>query len=317
MNPRYLGAALLALISVPAAAAAPLDEPIKPVPLSLHQDPARAALGRQLFHDARLSANNRVSCASCHDLARGGADRHLRSQGFAGGQTAVNTPTVLNAALNFRQFWNGRAATLEEQIDLVVENPVEMGSTWPDVLRKLGQDPAYRRAFAAAYAGGLTKANIQDAIASYERTLITPNARFDRYLRGDANAITETEKAGYAKFKRYGCVACHQGVNVGGNMFQKFGVMGDYFARRGAASVADQGRFAVTRDPADLHVFKVPSLRNVSETGPYFHDASAATLAQAVDVMFQFQLGRSGSQRDKDDIIAFLKTLNATPEGQP
>jgi cytochrome c peroxidase len=112
-------------------------------------------------------------------------------------------------------------------------------------------------------------------------------------------------------------VACHQGVNVGGNMFQKFGVMGDYFARRGAASVADQGRFAVTRDPADLHVFKVPSLRNVSETGPYFHDASAATLAQAVDVMFQFQLGRSGSQRDKDDIIAFLKTLNATPEGQP
>ena len=311
-----LHAALLLAVAMPAAAL-PLDEPIKPVPLSLNQDPGRAALGRQLFHDARLSANNRVSCASCHDLGRGGVDRLARSSGFAGGLTAVNTPTVLNAALNFRQFWNGRAATLEEQIDKVVENPVEMGSSWPEVLRKVGQDPAYRRAFAAVYADGVTKTNIQNAIASYERTLITPNARFDRYLRGDANAISQVEKTGYAKFKHFGCVACHQGVNVGGNMFQRFGVMGDYFARRGAVNAADEGRYQVTHDPADLHVFKVPSLRNVAQTAPYFHDASAATLEQAVDVMFQFQLGRVGSARDKADIIAFLKTLNALPEGQP
>jgi cytochrome c peroxidase len=313
MTSRLFAAALLTVLP---AGAAPLDEPIKPVPLSLHQDPARAALGRQLFHDARLSANNRVSCASCHDLARGGADRRQRSQGFGGGLTAVNTPTVLNAALNFRQFWDGRAATLEEQIDKVVENPVEMGSSWPEVLRKVGQDAGYRRSFAALYAGGVTKANIQNAIASYERTLITPNARFDRYLRGESDAITQAEKIGYAKFKQFGCVACHQGVNVGGNMFQKFGVMGDYLGQRGA-TVADQGRYQATRDPADLHVFKVPSLRNVSETGPYFHDASAATLEQAIDVMFQFQLGRAGSKQDRADIIAFLKTLNATPEGQP
>lgn len=316
MSARCRAAAPLLLAAL-AAPAAELDEPVKPVPLSLNQDPNRAALGRQLFHDARLSANNRVACASCHDLGRGGVDRRARSSGFDGSLTALNTPTVLNAALNFRQFWDGRAATLEEQIGQVVENPVEMGSSWPEVLRKIGRDAGYRRSFAAIYRDGVTKANIQNAIASYERTLITPNARFDRYLRGDANAITAAEKAGYAKFKQFGCVACHQGVNLGGNMFQKFGVMGDYFARRGAVGPADQGRYRITHDAADLHVFKVPGLRNVAQTAPYFHDASAATLEQAVEVMFQYQLGRIGSKQDYADIIAFLKTLNALPEGQP
>src|SRR5476651_1027229 len=289
-----------------AAADTPLDEPIKPVPLTLHQDPARAALGRRLFNDARLSANNSVSCASCHDLARGGGDLQARSLGFRGQPTQVNTPTVLNAALNFKQFWNGRADTLEAQIDMVVRNPVEMGSSWAQILGKLARDPAYTSAFAAAYRDGLTAANVRDAIASYERTLITPNARFDQYLRGDANAITAAEKTGYAKFKQFGCVACHQGVNVGGNMFQKFGVMGDYFAQRGGANDADRGRYAVTHNPDDLHVFKVPSLRNVTRSAPYFHDGSAATLEQAIDVMFKFQLGRNGSKQDKADIIQFL-----------
>src|SRR5471030_2902499 len=281
-----------------AAADAPLDEPIKPVPLTLHQDPARAALGRRLFNDARLSANNSVSCASCHDLARGGGDLQARSLGFRGQPTQVNTPTVLNAALNFKQFWNGRADTLEAQIDIVVRNPIEMGSNWPQILDKLTRDAGYTRAFAAAYRNGLTAANVRDAIASYERTLITPNARFDRYLRGERNAITADEKTGYAKFKQYG-------------------VMGDYFARRGGGNEADQGRYALTHNAEDLHVFKVPSLRNVAQTAPYFHDASAVTLEEAFDAMFKFQLGRVGSKEDEAFIIQFLKTLSSAPTGQP
>jgi cytochrome c peroxidase len=296
-----------------------LDEPIQPVPLSLHQNPAQAELGRRLFGDARLSANNRVSCASCHDIAHGGGDKLPRSTGFDGRPTTLNTPTVLNAALNFRQFWDGRADTLETQVDMVIRNPTEMGSNWPDILAKLGRDAGYVRDFAAAYRDGLTAANISHAIASYERTLITPDSRFDRYLRGDRNAISEAEKTGYARFKQYGCVACHQGVNVGGNMFQKFGVMGDYFTRRGAGPRrdADMGRYLLTNKADDLHVFKVPGLRNVARTAPYFHDASAATLEEAIDVMFKFQLGRVGSKEDKEFIAHFLNSLSAAPAPLP
>jgi cytochrome c peroxidase len=291
------------------AAVPPAAEPIQPVPLAHGQDLARADLGRRLFNDTRLSANNTVACVSCHNMARGGADGRDRSVGFSGLRTGVNAPTVLNAAFNFRQFWNGRAASLEEQVDAVIQNPVEMGSKWPDVIAKLAGDADYRRAFAASYKDGITKANVQNAIATYERTLVTPNSRFDQYLRGDADAITPVEKAGYAKFKQYGCVACHQGVNVGGNMYQKFGVMGDYFAGR-AVTPADEGRFAVTHDAADKHVFKVPSLRNVALTAPYFHDGSAKTLEDAVDVMFRVQLGRMASKEDKAAIVKFLHTLS-------
>ena len=300
-----------------AAPAAPAGEPITPVPLSLHQDPAKAALGRRLFNDVRLSGNSSVSCASCHNVARGGGDQRAKSLGFLGKPGAVNAPTVLNAALNFKQFWDGRADTLEAQLDMVIHNPVEMGSSWEAVLAKLAGDAAYRDGFAAAYRDGLTIANLRHAIVSYERTLITPNARFDQYLRGDANAITAAEKTGYAKFKQFGCVACHQGVNVGGNRYQKFGVMGDYYARRGGGNAADLGRYAVTHSPGDLHVFKVPSLRNVARTAPYFHDASAATLEEAIDVMFKFQLGRVGSKQDQAFIVKFLKTLSSAPAGRP
>jgi len=298
------------------SAAAPLNEPIKPLPALANQDPARVVLGRQRVHDPRLSANGRVSCASCHRADHGGADAGVRSVGFAGQATGVNAPTVLNAALNFRQFWNGRADTLEQQINMVIQNPVEMGSVWADVVRKVSQDENYGRAFKAAYPEGVTPGTIQNAIASYERTLLTPNSRFDRYLRGDSNAISTTEKAGYLKFKQYGCIACHQGVNVGGNMFQKFGVMGDYFASRGESTEADLGRYLVTREPADEHVFKVPSLRNVALTAPYFHDGSAKTLDAAVDVMFRYQLGRVAAPEDKAAIIQFLNTLTGDLEGK-
>lgn len=298
------------LLGLPcSSSAAPLDEPIKPIFAASTQDPIRAELGRQLFHDVRLSANNSVSCMSCHDLENGGADSRDHSVGFSGKLTDVNAPTVLNAALNFKQFWNGRADSLESQIHAVIQNPVEMGSQWVDVVAKVSQDANYKVAFATAYPDGVTPANIANAIATFERTLITPNSPFDRYLGGDPNAISSEEKAGYLKFKQYGCIACHQGVNVGGNMFQKFGVMGDYFKMRGNPSEADLGRYLVTEEDEDRNVFKVPGLRNVALTAPYFHDATAKTLEDAVDVMFKYQLGRIASPDDKRLIIKFLHTL--------
>ncbi len=313
----------LALAAAVAAALAggakgqPLDEPIKPIPTVTREDPSRVAIGRRLFTDVRLSANDQVSCASCHDLGRGGSNGKPFSVGFRGNATTVNVPTLFNASFNFRQFWNGRAETLEAQIDEVVHNSTEMGSDWSDVVRKVGADPAYRAAFAAAYPEGVSRTSIAGALAAFERTLVTPNSRFDRYLRGDASAIDATERSGYEKFKRYGCIACHQGVNVGGNMFQKFGVMGDYFAARGHAGEADLGRYLVTHDERDRHVFKVPGLRNVELTAPYFHDGSAATLEAAVAIMFRYQLGRIATPGDTQAIVAFLKTLTGERPSWP
>jgi cytochrome c peroxidase len=297
--------------------AAPLNEPIRPLPATVSQDPRRVEIGRELFHDVRLSANNQLSCTSCHDLKNGGADHRARSLGFGGKEIGINTPTVFNAALNFKQFWNGRVDSLEMQIDYSVRSSVIFNSTWPDVIAKLSQDTHYQSSFAAVYENGITAATIQNAIASFERTLITPNARFDRYLRGDATALSDAEKVGYAKFKQYGCIACHQGVNVGGNMFQKLGVMEDYFAKRTRLTNADIGRYLATQEESDKYFFKVPSLRNVALTAPYFHDASAKTLEEAVDVMAKYQLGRVISSEDKQAIVQFLNTLTGELAGKP
>nr|WP_314528665.1 cytochrome c peroxidase [uncultured Pseudomonas sp.] len=313
----------LHLLLVPAlgaclsAAAAPLDEPLKPLPAVPQQDAQRVALGRQLFNETRLSVNGALSCASCHQLAKGGADNKAFSIGFAGLPVAINTPSVLNASLNFRQFWNGRADSLEAQIHEVVQSPSEMGSNWQHVVQTLSADATYRASFANAYPDGVTMENVQDALATYERTLISSNSRFDQYLLGDTQILSREEKYGYQRFKEYGCIACHQGVNIGGNMYQKFGVMGDYFQVRGNPSESDLGRYLVTHDEEDRNVFKVPSLRNVAVTAPYFHDGSAATLEEAVDVMFKFQLGRIPSAEDKTLIIKFLKTLTGEWEGKP
>ncbi|HEX4293568.1 MAG TPA: cytochrome-c peroxidase [Rhizomicrobium sp.] len=301
--------AIAAFCAICPAKAAPLDEPIAPLPRALNVDPARVSIGHRLFFDVRLSANARVSCSSCHDIAKGGSDGRRRSIGFRGEATSANAPTVFNAALNFKQFWNGKADSLEQQIDIVIQSPVEMGSKWTNVVAMAARDPAYHAAFASAYPDGVTKANIQNALASFERTLLTRDSSFDRYLRGDLNALSTEEKEGYGLFKQYGCVSCHQGVNIGGNMFQKFGVMADYFAQRRDVTASDLGRYLVTGAEDDRHVFKVPSLRNVALTAPYFHDGSAVTLEAAVDVMFRYQLGRISSKRDTAAIVAFLKTL--------
>ena len=317
MNLLHRAMLLLLCVLCANARAEPLDEPLKPLPKVEQQDARRVELGRRLFHEPRLSINNTLSCASCHQLDKNGADSRALSLGFDGKPVAFNTPTVFNAVLNFRQFWDGRVETLEEQSNVVITSPHEMGSDWSTVVERIASDADYRRDFAAAYPGGVSKANIQQALASFERTLLTPDSRFDQYLSGNTDILTLEEKYGYQRFKDYGCIACHQGVNIGGNMFQKFGVFGDYIADRGHPTKADQGRFNVTADEADRAVFKVPSLRNVALTAPYFHDGSAPTLERAVDVMFQYQLGRMPSDEDKALIIQFLQTLTGRWEGTP
>jgi len=297
--------------------AAPLDEALKPLPPVPVLDAATVELGRQLFNETQLSVNNTKSCASCHNLEAGGDDNRAFSLGFDGKPVLLNTPTVFNASLNFKQFWNARVDTLQAQVEQVVVSPMEMGNDWQTVVQTLSALPTYQAAFHRVYPDGVTAANVQDALATYERTLLTPNSRFDQYLQGNTDILTLEEKYGYQRFKEYGCISCHQGVNIGGNMFQKFGVMGDYFQARGNPTESDLGRYLVTKDEEDRNVFKVPSLRNVAVTAPYFHDASAKTLEDAVDVMFKYQLGRVPSADDKALIILFLKTLTGEWEGKP
>ncbi|MCX8086167.1 MAG: cytochrome-c peroxidase [Rhodocyclaceae bacterium] len=289
---------------------------VTPLPEPPALPAAKVALGERLFKEPRLSRDNSLACASCHRLEAGGVDHRPVSIGVGGAVGNINAPTVFNSALQFAQFWDGRAATLEEQAAGPVHNPVEMASNWEQVIAKLSADEGYRQAFAALYPDGITAANIVDAIATFERTLITPNARFDRFLRGEQEALTALELKGWQRFRELGCASCHQGRLLGGNMFQKFGVLRDYFSGR-PITAADLGRYNVTRREEDRHVFKVPSLRNVALTAPYFHDASAADLPQAVAVMGRHQLGRDLSHEDIEAIVAFLHTLTGEWRGKP
>ena len=284
-------------------------EPIKPIPTDIEVNADKAALGRTLFHDPRLSRDDTVSCASCHDLATGGDDGLKVSVGIEEQPGSINSPTVFNVGLNFKQFWDGRANTLEIQIDDPVQSPLEMGSLWPDVVAKLYRDPSYPELFKALYPDGISRNSIRNAIAEFMRSLTTPDSRFDRWLNGDEEALTAMELRGYELFKSYGCASCHQGANVGGNMFQVFGVLNEYFKKRGNITDADLGRYNVTGNPADRHSFKVPSLRMAVHTAPYLHDGTAETLRDAVDAMFEFQLGREAPGEDKEAIVAFIKTL--------
>ncbi|NET31992.1 MAG: cytochrome-c peroxidase [Cyanothece sp. SIO1E1] len=292
-------------------------EPIQPIPRYLALDPQKVKLGEQLFHDSRLSHDNTIACASCHQLKTGGTDRRVHSIGINGTVGFVNAPTVFNSGFNFKQFWDGRAETLEAQIDGPTHTNHEMGSSWPEIIAKLRQSSQYASSFSQIYPEGITSDTIKDAIATFERSLYTPNSRFDQFLRGDSDALSAAEKAGYQRFKVYGCISCHQGMQLGGNMFQTFGVMGNYLSDRGHITPADLGRFRVTQAEPDRYVFKVPGLRNVTLTAPYFHDGSAATLDAAVKVMAKYQLGRQIPQTDVDLIIKFFQTLTGEYQGRP
>jgi len=291
------------------------NQPITPIPLAIKLDARKVLLGERLYHDSRLSGDNTISCASCHDLKKGGTDRAKDSTGINRNLGPINSPTTYNSGFFFSQFWDGRAADLVEQAAGPVNNPKEMGSNWAEVVSKLSKDPSYTRAFAEVYANGVRGATICDAIAEYEKSLITPDSRFDRFLNGDNQALNADEKEGWRLFKEFGCISCHQGVGIGGNMYQTLGVMENYFDHRVPTKV-DQGRFNVTGQAWNRYQFKVPSLRNIEKTFPYLHDGSAATLKDVLQVMWKNQLGRSISDDESSKIVKFLKTLTGTYKGR-
>lgn len=309
------GAALPAVAAEEVLAQA--QEPIVPLPLHMALDPAKVALGERLFYDPRLSGSNTMACATCHHLDHGGADGLPQSMGATGTPLPRNTPTIFNVAFNATLNWDGGARTLEEHAERILLSPQLLHSAWPALLAKLQAIPDYYSAFASLYPGRLRAAHVLEALTTYERSLVTPNARFDRYLRGDAQALSLVEQRGYTLFKAYGCVACHQGINVGGNMFQKFGVMQEAPTPVPPSRPLDLGRFLRTQVARDRGVFRVPSLRNVALTAPYFHDGRAPTLAAAVTIMARVQLGRTLSAEDTQAIVRFLHTLTGEYRGQP
>lgn len=322
-----IGASLTIWIAIHAGAtteseapfAAPFGaEPIAPIPSGAALDLDKVRLGERLFHDVRLSRGDVVACASCHRLNGGGDDDRARSLSRVDGTPlAFNAPTVFNVALSFRLNWRGNFRTLEEQNEAVLLGPRLMNTSWEELLAKLRADPGYQAAFAAAYGDDPERAHVLDALAAFQRSLLTPDARFDRYLRGQRGAITDTEERGYRLFKAYGCAACHQGANVGGNLFQRFGIFDDPHSKPRPATEADLGRFALTGEERDRHVFRVPSLRNVGVTAPYFHDGRAPTLERAVEVMARRQLGRTLTEQEIDLIAGFLRTLTGQYQGRP
>jgi cytochrome c peroxidase len=284
-------------------------EPLQPLPSSVDVNMDKVLLGRSLYHDTALSGDGTIACVTCHSLDHGGAEPRKTSIGIRGQIGPINSPTVLNSSYNFVQFWDGRAKDLQEQAAGPVENPIEMGAKWDDVVERLKKNEAYTAAFTKLYADGVTKDNTTDALAEYEKSLITPS-RFDKYLLGDETAITDAEKQGYATFKEVGCTACHSGIIAGGTMFQKMGLVKDYFTDRGTPiTAADLGRFNVTKSEADKYFFKVPTLRNVELTSPYLHDGSRATLEETVQVMGKYQLGRDLTDAQVNSIVTFLKSL--------
>jgi cytochrome c peroxidase len=287
------------------------NEFFEPIPEKIELDSRKVELGRKLFHDTRLSGNNKFSCASCHAIDQGGVvpgEKHS-IPGVSGKTVPINIPTVFNSGFNHTQFWDGRAKTLEEQIDGPTHNPDEMGSNWKDILAILKLDKQYKKEFYDIYRNPMTEKTVKNAIATFEKSLITPNSPFDNYLKGQLDAMSPKAKEGYQLFQDYGCVSCHQGRNLGGNMFQTMGIMGDYFKDRGSIIETDMGRYNVTGREEDKHVFRVPSLRNIALTPPYFHDGSAASLEDAVDVMAKYQLGRDLSKQEREALVEFLKNL--------
>jgi len=272
------------------------EEPITPIPQPPAVNPLRLALGQRLFADPRLSRDGSRSCLSCHDTRTNGADSNRRDRALDGSELPFNTLTVFNAALSFRLDWEGNFRTLEAQAETALQSPQGLGASIDDILKKLNGNVRIRRQFVAAYGRNPDRASLLDAIATYERSLVTPGSRFDRWLEGDTAALSTEEQNGYRLFKSLGCVSCHQGVNVGGNLFERHGIFHPLASPR-------------------PEILRVPSLRNVATTAPYFHDGSAPTLQDAVRKMAFAQLDQTLSDQQIDMIVTFLKTLTGTYRG--
>jgi cytochrome c peroxidase len=285
-----------ARLQVSESITSPAVEPITPVPKPPAADPLKVALGERLFGDPRLSRGNTRKCSSCHDLETNGASENVQDTALDGSRLSFNTTTVFNSTLSFRIGWEGEFRTLEAQAAATLQNPRIMGSGIDEVVGKLSLDPDFVHQFEAAYGHGPDPASVLNAIATFEQSLVTPGSRFDRWLAGDAAALSAQQLDGYRLFKSLGCVSCHQGVNIGGNLFQRHGIFHP-LAR------------------AEPEILRVPSLRNIAMTAPYFHDGSAPTLDEAVRKMADAQLNSTLTDQQVDDIVAFLRTLTGTYHG--
>ncbi len=295
-------------------------EPIRPIPPRASIETPRArlevALGRELFTSPQLSADGSISCLGCHVFERGGADPRARSVGVGGASPPVNAPSIFNLEFLDCYNWSGKECSLDEHALLPLHSPLVMANEPGTLSARLRQQPALQARFAALYPDGLTDANVARALAAYLRTLTTPGGRFDQFLRGDAGALSELERRGYALFKELGCASCHQGVAAGGNLYQRMGVVEDPFAGE-RITPADLGRYNVTKREEDRFVFRVAPLRNVAQTAPYFHDGSSATLGKAVQKMARYQLGRRLATAEVTALVAFLRTLSGEPPEAP
>ncbi|MDR1778050.1 MAG: cytochrome-c peroxidase [Desulfovibrio sp.] len=299
------------------AAADKANEPLQPLPEMIPVAPEKAALGETLFNDKRLSADNTVACVSCHEPDKARADNLRFPRGIRNQTGDINTPTIYNAAFNIRQFWNGRAADLRAQASWTPFNPLEMGSrNWAEIIAKLAEDEELTARFKAVYPDGWSGEAIVEGIAEYEKTLLTPNSRFDKWLKGQEDALSADEVRGYALFKAYRCASCHVGKTVGGQSFEYMDLKQDYFdAAKRRPLVSDAGLKGVTKKSSDLHKFKVPNLRNVELTAPYLHDGSVNTLDEAVLVMGTYLSGMDIPPGDRLLVVRFLRALTGEFRG--
>ncbi len=303
--------ALCSITALPALLSA--AEPIQPIRPVQEINLAQVELGKKLYFDPRLSKSGFISCNSCHNLSMGGTDNLKTSIGHNWHQGPINAPTVLNSSLNLAQFWDGRAADLKEQAGGPIANPGEMAFSHTLAIGVLASIPEYVTEFKQVFGSEtITIDEVTQAIAEFEKTLVTPNSAFDLWLLGDKDALTAEQLAGYELFKNSGCVACHNGPAAGGNSFQKMGVVEPYHTKNGAEGLA-----AVTGNDADRFKFKVPTLRNVEMTYPYFHDGEAETLQEAVDIMGRLQLGKKFTETETAQIVAFLKSLTGDQPSFP
>ncbi|WP_428240596.1 cytochrome-c peroxidase [Gynuella sp.] len=303
--PNKHSAVLISLLSLGVVSQAATNEPIQPIKAPAQINTGQAELGKKLYFDPRLSKSGYISCNSCHNLSMGGTDNITSSIGDHWQQGPINAPTVLNASMNLAQFWDGRAEDLKDQAGGPIANPKEMASNHTLAIEVLKSIPQYVVEFKQVFnSDQITIDQVTTAIAEFEKTLVTPGSRFDQWLEGDKTALNDTELSGYELFKSSGCTACHNGPAVGGTMYQKVGVIKPYQTNNPAL-----GRFDVTGNEADKNVFKVPTLRNIELTYPYFHDGAIKTLSEAVNTMGEIQLGKTFNATENTQLVAFLKTL--------
>jgi cytochrome c peroxidase len=290
--------------------------PFAPVRQPVGLDRGKVALGQRLFLDPIISGKNALTCDSCHDLNKGGTVGSRRTIGYQGKMHRFNAPTIFNVGNNYRLGWRGDFTSLEEQNEKVLLDENLMAVDWPTLLARLRSSEAYGGLFKSVYGRRADRDSVLDALATFQRSLVTTDAPFDRYLTGNQQAISEEAARGFELFRTYGCSSCHQGSNIGGNMFQKFGIFAEPLAKGENVSDGDLGRWTITGVDRDIGVFRVPSLRNVQVTAPYFHDGRTDTLAEAVEIMARSQLGREVSPVDLRAIVAFLETLTGEYNGR-